>query len=479
MEALGIRFKKLEYGAVLNFPIDLSGSQIRRLTTKYQSDGWKIEEMASKIVLRLGEDKIELGRNQAVIVAEGERLSEIHKSLESIYRNTLDRALVFQLAAAESYNSALYNRLRRKFRSCVTDAYYACFNALRAGLALTKSEEEAERLEHPGLQTQAARPEDCEWNLSKRARWVKGVDEVLRAFKEAETESAGSAEARDALDALVVWAGNTFTYDLKGDDKAAYSRAVESSSREAVLVERFLSERLDWLRLRADYRVDFEATTSSHTISEALYGALVFVNVVTSLVKKELAFQMVIRENDEMLRASAVRGQIIDLAYSPGKVARSLLLSEKLVWTASEENPDHVLHAEWRPERTAPKSEARLNVAPAPGTSGTAVTSLTTHGYDLPGYAVESFASLVSAPDQAGVATIELGEEGMFTLWAGREEFSGEVLAFALAELLEVVRQLQPLCFVFLQGNRRVLRERPLRQRRIEEYARRFYAARG
>src|SRR2546425_11448435 len=98
VKPLGIRSEVLGYGAILRFPLELSDSQSRKIIGEFESRNWKSERSGVSAALRKEGEKIELGPGAATVVASGPQLAEIQKLIEEIYRQTLDRALVFQLA---------------------------------------------------------------------------------------------------------------------------------------------------------------------------------------------------------------------------------------------------------------------------------------------------------------------------------------------------------------------------------------------
>ena len=457
MKELGINVEPLEYGAIVRFPLELSDSQVRRITAEFESLKWRTEPSPGGVTLRKDYEKIELGRTAAIVIAADPQVEGIRRSIEDIYRQTLDRALVFHLAGVESANSSVFNLMKRKFRSAVTDAYYASFNSLRAGIALLFSEQEAEKLEHPGLKNPDADPKDCQWNMKKRARWLVAVDKVLRAAEATRKEGEAGEHALKEIDHVVSWAKPIFDFEIRGDHGDDYDKVAKSTDEKARLLERCLSEHCFWLRIRADYRADFEVTTKTPMIAQAFYVAFAFCNLVSSIIKKEIAFESVIPDYDGMFSPSRIRGHVVDLKFGRPDLARKILLSDQVIWGADPDKPQEVFHARISTASISPylrrivarRRRARGDAAEAPGVS------------PAPAWAI--------AEESPGIR-LELDRDGRFSLRSESSTAESWTLPLVLQDLVSAVRASHPESFTVLQGHRDALEMRSIRiQSRLED----------
>lgn len=457
MKELGIRVEPLEYGAIVRFPIELSDSQVRRITTEFESLKWRGEPSPGGVTLRKDNEKIELGRTAAIVIAAIPEVEGIQRSIEDIYRQTLDLALVFHLAGVESANSSVFNLMKRKFRSAVTDAYYASYNSLRAGVALLFSEQEAEKLEHPGLKNSGADLKDCQWNMKKRARWLAAVDKVLRAAEVVSKEGDSGEPALKEIDHIINWAKPIFDFEIKGDHRSDYDKVAKSTDEKARLLERCLSEHCFWLRIRADYRADFEATTKTPMIAQAFYVAFAFCNLVSSIIKKQITFEPVIPDSDVMFSLSRIRGHVIDLKFGRPELVRRILLSDQVLWSADPDEPEESFHA--RISTTSLSPYLRRLIARRRKVRGDTV--------ETPGAPPAPAWALAEEPP--GIR-LQLDRDGRFSLRSESSTAESWTLPIVLQNLVSAVRASHPESFTVLQGHRDALEVRSIRiQSRLED----------
>lgn len=277
---LGVKKKEISTGLLISLPIELTEGQLLKIKTFFNDKGWKTKNVRDYLQVFDTSGNSLILRDKECIIS-GSNAEEIAKEFEEKYRETLDRSLVFLKVARENLSSSRYNFYHRRYRASVTDSYYAVYNGLRAFTAVYKTEKEAEGFPHPTLKTPEVEvPEKALWDERDREKWRHLIKEMLEELDKKKLNN-NEKELYDKIKSIL--------------HKYNTSINVNNIDEIAQAFESIVTENIYWLRLRADYRVDFEAIVSTKSITNSIFISHVLVSIVEKILQeKEFKFSRII-----------------------------------------------------------------------------------------------------------------------------------------------------------------------------------------
>jgi hypothetical protein len=159
---------------------------------------------------------------------------------------------------------------------------------------------------------------------------------MLDLLEKASQSDANAASLLSRVQGLATHSVQSIVYPLRGFNSKEYETTAVQCRPETAPVERLLVEQLNWLRIRADYRVDFEASVRAQQISDALFAAAIFTGASSLIVRGEAPYGPTICHSGTDYDRSIVRGLILGPDFSRTRLTQALLNSEEVTWTLQD-----------------------------------------------------------------------------------------------------------------------------------------------